>query len=497
MSTEVEIKFVVKPEVKPQLAMLLADYVIIEQAVKPLSNTYFDTTTSQFRQFDFGLRTRKSLNFAEQTIKTAGIVRGGLHSRPEYNLPLEGDLPTLADFPAEIWPENTDVAQLQSDLVDLFTTDFERTMWQLKLENNAEIEVVFDFGMARSGEHSYPICEIELELVHGDVDDLFTLAQKITQLGNVRLGNVSKAKRGYQLAGLYTPKIKPLTLKMPKVETESLGDIFLATLTQSYTHWQHHEQFYLETKDINALVEVVSAVELIQQTLKGYTNILPEIELKQTELAWLLAELSAVTQASQLQQVMTDNSQFIRKFPEHKRITKELQDLQASYVDFAAIDTLFNTPRYASLMLSVSKFLSQGLSSVKLDSINIASFANMRLESSWQSVLDSALSASTLNADDYLALHEKLKQNLLIGRCFSHYYSSEKRDKFRLPWQDILQGIDDLTVLQVLMAVAKQQPDTIAVQIEKVLMRKQRSLLDALEQTRHQALTMQPYWLAD
>jgi len=268
-------------------------------------------------------------------------------------------------------------------------------------------------------------------------------------------------------------------------------------LTQSYTHWQHHEQFYLETQDINALMEVVSAVELILQTLQGYTDILPDIGLKQTELVWLLAELSAVTDASQLQQVMTNNSQFIRKFPEHKRITKELYALQASYIDFAAIETLFNSPRYASIMLSVSQFLSQGLSSVKLDSVNVAAFANMRLESSWQSVLDSALSAAHLNANDYLALHEKLKQNLLIGRCFSHHYSAERRDKFRLPWLDILQGIDDLTVLQVLMDVAKHQPEAIAVQIEKVLMRKQNSLLDALEQTRHQALNMQPYWLAD
>ncbi|CED61968.1 Putative uncharacterized protein [Moritella viscosa] len=495
MSTEVEIKFVAKPQVKSQLAVLLADYVIIEQAVKPLSNTYFDTTTSQFRQFDFGLRTRKSLNLSEQTIKTAGIVRGGLHQRPEYNLPLQGDFPTLLDFPAEIWPKNTDVAQLQMDLVDLFTTDFERTMWHAKLPNGAEIEVVFDQGMARSGEQSYPICEIELELVCGDITDLFTLAQKITQLGNVRLGNVSKAKRGYQLAGLYTPRIKPLALKMPELETENLGDIFLTTLTQSYAHWQHHEQQYLETQDINALVEVVSAIALIQQTLLSYVNILPEIALKQTELTWLQQELSAVDSASQLKQAMTNNRQFIRKFPEYKRITKELQALQHSYINFTDIETLFNTPRYASIMLSISQLLSQGLSSVKLDSANVLSFANTHLQASWQSVLDSSLSAPQLDADTYLVLHAKLKQNLLIGHCFSHHYSTDKRDKFRLPWQDILQGIDDLAVLQVLMGVAKQQPEAIAKQIEKVLVRKQRSLLDALEQTRHQALTMRPYWL--
>ncbi|QFI39877.1 CYTH and CHAD domain-containing protein [Moritella marina ATCC 15381] len=502
MSTEVEIKFVVKPEVKSQLATLLADYVIIEQAVKPLSNTYFDTTTSQFRQFDFGLRTRKSLNFAEQTIKTAGIVRGGLHQRPEYNLPLPGDVPTLADFPAEIWPNGTNIAQLQADLVDLFTTDFERTMWHIKLANDAEIEVVFDQGMARSGEQSYPICEIELELVCGDISDLFTLAQQITQLGNVRLGNVSKAKRGYQLAGLYTPKIKPLTLKVPTVagqelKTERLTDIFLATLTQSYAHWQHHEQQYLETQDISALAEVDAAVALILQTMQSYAPILPDIDLSKAELVWLQQQLSAVSCAAQLHEVMLKNGQFMRKLPEYKRIGKELEALQTRYIDFSDIETLFNSPRYASIMLSVSQLLSQGLTSVKLDTANVIPFANTLLQKSWQSVLDSLLSAPELTLADYLGLQAKLKQNLLIGHCFSHHYRAERRDKFRLPWQDILQGIDDLAILQVLMDVAQQQPPAITVQIEKLITRKQRALLDALEQTRLQALTMRPYWLED
>lgn len=497
MSAEVEIKFVVKPQVKSQLKALLADYVIIEQAVKPLSNTYFDTTTSQFRQFDFGLRTRKSLNFAEQTIKTAGIVRGGLHQRPEYNLPLLGNVPVLADFPAEIWPEGADIVQLQADLVDLFTTDFERTMWHIQLPNSAEIEVVFDQGMARSDDNSYPICEIELELVCGDIDDLFTLAQQITQLNNVRLGNVSKAKRGYQLAGLYTPTVKPLTLVMPTVGAANLADIFITTLTQSYAHWQHHEQLYLETQDINALVEVDAAVALVLQILHSYADILPDIDLKQTELVWLQQQLSAVNSAFQLQQVMINNSQFIRKFPEYKRIGKELQLLQTRYIDFTDIENLFNSSRYACIMLSISQLLSQGVSSVKLDTAKVLAFANTHLQKSWQSVLDSLLSAPALNGDDYLAVQAKLKQNLLIGHCFSHYYNADCRNKFRLPWQDILQGIDDLAILQILMDVALQQPEAVATQIKKILMRKQGSLLDALEQTRLQALTMRPYWTAE
>lgn len=73
-------------------------------------------------------------------------------------------------------------------------------------------------------------------------------------------------------------------------------------------------------------------------------------------------------------------------------------------------------------------------------------------------------------------------------------FDIEERNKFRLPWLDILQGIDDLEVICILMNVANMQSETAAKQINKILIRKQRSLLDALEQTREQALSMQPYW---
>ena len=85
--------------------------------------------------------------------------------------------------------------------------------------------------------------------------------------------------------------------------------------------------------------------------MQTYINILPEIALKQTELNWLQQQLSNVDRATQLQHVLINNGQLLRKFPEHKRISKELQTLQSSYIDFTDIDTLFNSSRYARIML--------------------------------------------------------------------------------------------------------------------------------------------------
>lgn len=492
MSTEVEIKFVVKPEFKTVLAAELKKYTLINQGVKPLSNTYFDTVTYQFRQFDFGLRTRRSLDFAEQTIKTAGVVRGGLHQRPEYNLPLVGEFPTLADFPAEMWPADADVGQLQADLVELFTTDFERTLWHIKLDNGAEIEVVFDNGMVRAGDNSFPICEVELELITGAVDDLFMLAQSISKLGGVRLGNVSKAKRGYQLAGLHQPEVTPLTLSKDDNAT-TLSNIFFNTLSQSYQHWQHHEQLYLETQDELALGEVVRSIDLIQQTMLTYQDVLPVLNQQKNEINWLQTQLANVSHVLNLQQIVLNNGHFIRNFPEHKRILKELSTLRDNSLNFEDIEALMCSSRYTLIMLAISRLLNDNIDKYHINE-EVDAFAAMHLESSWQNILNSVLSKESLQIDDYLVIKPELKRNVLVGACFNHLYVPESRKKFRLPWLDIIEGIEDLEVIRLLSNIAQLQPETVTEQIEKILQRKQASLLDALEQTREQAISLQPYW---
>ncbi len=495
MSTEIEIKFVVKPEAKEKLALLLQGYTIVSQSVKPLSNTYFDTTTYQFRQLDFGLRTRKSIDFAEQTIKTAGTVIGGLHQRPEYNVPLCGETPSLADFPAEIWPQGTDVAQLQRDLMVLFTTDFERYAWHIRMPDGAEIEVVFDQGRVTGGEQDYPICEIELELLSGSVASLFVLARQITQFDNVRLGNVSKAQRGYQVTGLYTPQVKPLNLQPLPDDKPDLAEIFLSTLQQAYSHWQYHEQLYHETQNIEALAELKAGVELIHQTVLTFSGALAESYPWMMDLIWLEQKLVGIEGAVQLQQILTNNGHYIRNFPEHARLLKELKQQQVALVEPTQIEQLITSKRYALLTLAITELLVTANVALSLPEDQSAlAFAASHLEQSWQSVLNSPLSSEQLDTDVYLTMGGYLHRNLLVGTCFSQYYQSLQRDQFRLPWQDIIQGIEDLKLIQLLEEWALQQPDETCAQVQKKLSRKRSSLIDALEQTRRQALTMEPYW---
>lgn len=286
MQTEIEIKFFVARDIAADLSNLLNFFEIKESSQQQLGNVYFDTPTLDLRRLDMGLRIRRCDAYAEQTIKCRGQAVGGLHARPEYNAPIGGDLPTLSAFPAGIWPDVTERDRIQQQLVAQFSTDFLRRHWLIAFEG-AEIELAWDQGEIVGSQGHAAINELELELKSGDTKALFALAQRLARLGGVRLGAQSKAQRGYRLAGLG----KPLVLQ--SLATSEAMDVATA-IAAGLSHWQHHEQLWLENPQnenirqqaFAALCEGIALIErrvaeLTQPTLWG------------SELASLLAHLQA------------------------------------------------------------------------------------------------------------------------------------------------------------------------------------------------------------
>lgn len=206
MSLEVELKLWVTAPMSESLLQAICDSwptLAIAVEVQPpvtLLNAYFETAAQWFRRHDAGLRTRCKNGQYQQTIKLAGQQLGAAHVRPEYNQPCREVKPNLADFPAEIWPEGTDVAALQHQLQELFRTDFVRHCWLLTLQDGTQVEAVLDQGQVLAGAHSQPLLEIELELIEGNAQQLFVLARQLLQRLPLCLGFQSKAERGYRLA---------------------------------------------------------------------------------------------------------------------------------------------------------------------------------------------------------------------------------------------------------------------------------------------------------
>ena len=235
MTTEVELKFLVDRDFSAELAQRLAAYTVLATSDRQLANTYFDTEERALRGWQCGLRVRTQDGQHEQTIKCAGQSIGGLHQRPEYNLPLEGEWPVLTAFPSDIWPQGVDIGALQNGLRPQFRTDFRRQAWRLLLTDGSEVELAFDQGSIEAAGRQEPLCELELELISGQTESLFTLARELLSLGGLRLSGISKAQRGYRLAGLTPePEVQRMGF-VPVNDAMSVADGLLAVFGYALT----------------------------------------------------------------------------------------------------------------------------------------------------------------------------------------------------------------------------------------------------------------------
>ncbi|CDL63137.1 Adenylate cyclase [Klebsiella pneumoniae IS39] len=199
MAQEIELKFIVAQDgvetLREQLNALEAKHTPAGQ----LLNIYYETADNWLRRHDMGLRIRGDQGRYEMTLKIAGRVVGGLHQRPEYNIPLDKPELALERLPAEVWPQGELPAALAEHVQPLFSTDFARERWVIQ-EGKSEIEIALDRGEVKAGEHQEPICELELELLAGETTDLLRLAHRLLESGVLRQGSLSKAARGYHLA---------------------------------------------------------------------------------------------------------------------------------------------------------------------------------------------------------------------------------------------------------------------------------------------------------
>ncbi|UXI00962.1 inorganic triphosphatase [Photobacterium sp. TY1-4] len=504
METEIELKFFVSPEFSSQLLRKIAEAKILQQSRRQLGNVYFDTPDQILRQHDIGLRVRRYDDVFVQTLKTAGRVVAGLHQRPEYNAEISGPAPDLSLHPADAWPETVDVAAVQQQLTPLFSTDFERQQWLIAMPDGSQIELAFDQGEVSANDQSNPICEVELELKSGQTDALFTLARDLCSDGGMRLGNLSKAARGYRLAAGYLgDAVKPLAF-VPVQDSDSIESLFVRTLEHALDHWHYHEQIFAERLELPALQEIYQALCLIRQTLSLFGSMIPRraSALLRQELNWLEGELDWIDEYLSIERLLADKGYALKKLNARKAMVKQLKARKDELPEDEAVMTLLESSRYCGLLLDLSRWiLSRGWQPFLDDKArerlagNVKGFADTVLAKSWQELEESFPEVRQLSRADYLDQHPRLQRNLLSGICLAGLYEEERRASFRLPWLDLLQGIEDLRQLEPIRALqALQEDEEDRRQIAKWLQRKEESLIHAMDQSRQIGIEQAPYW---
>jgi triphosphatase len=487
METEIEIKFFFNSEFALELYKKVNSHDVISSKKQLLDNVYFDTGKDRLRKMGMGLRIRSVDKKSEQTIKTLGRVIGGLHQRPEYNEPIDGLHPNLARFNSKIWPADCDLKQLENELQPIFRTDFKRQTWVIEMPQETLIEVAYDSGFIETDRDKKEICEIELELLKGDENQLFVLGKTIAELPLVRLGNVSKAQRGYMLAESINFKAKALA-PSPLTKSMSVEQALLINLQHGLQHTQYHEHCYLESFADPALYQLLQGIKFLHQNLKLVENVVPQIlnAAWVSELHWLVRSFSCFDERFILQNMLEDDGFYIRKLPDFKSLIKKLEKQYNEQPDRQAIKEILTSTRYCQFVLQFTQWLIQFEKKPFFSQkpSGIESFAVDSLESRWWE-LKLLSHHKPFSIAQFLSYQGLLKSNLFLGLCVGNLFSAQKSKTLYSSWLDIQQGINELAMLNVVAEYAQLETDKRSQdEYLKWVTCKQNSLLDALQQSK-------------
>ena len=499
MNKEIELKFLVTSDVHPYLEQLFTSLNVLDKQDHSLKNSYFDTPEQTLRSFDCGLRIRHYPQKAEQTIKLAGDDIAGLSQRPEYSEPIVGEKPNLFAFPAKIWPEGFHLQEIQSSLIQLFQTDFHRRTWLIETMSGTRIEVAYDVGVIEANGKQELINEVELELINGSIDDLFETASLMIQDEGWSLGGSSKAKRGYQLAGLAPqPDVRRMGF-VPIQPDFTAYDALKSVMSYSVKHWQFHEQLYMQAPSLSALQQLKNACSLILYVQTLFEDVFAAL----TPVDWtqsvqkIVTDFAWVDEALLLQRMHYEYRQSLKNVPCPDKLNELIHQHQQALPDIAMTKAYFSSGKYCKTMMSLTKWLVLH-EKVKPKSIALTEpviqLAARNLENSWKELLTISKISEAFDHASYQSLRDMLRRNLQVGVCFATLYNSDPVQGFRLPWLNLLGRLSDLEHLEWIFDAMNQMccPDSHA--IRQWLSSQLTPRLVELDQIRQRGIGMQPYW---
>lgn len=203
MATETELKLRIAPEHLARLKRhaLFRTHQLAAPVTHRLHNIYYDTPELYLHHNRMALRLRRVAGKWLQTLKGGGSVKAGLHQRSEWEVAVPSAKLDFSGLDSHVWDEHLPLS-IREQLNPVFVTDFYRTSRMLNWQG-AIIEVCMDHGEVKSGQHSSPISEVELELKSGQPKQLFQLAQAILDIVPFELEGVSKAEMGFRLLSGY------------------------------------------------------------------------------------------------------------------------------------------------------------------------------------------------------------------------------------------------------------------------------------------------------
>lgn len=458
MMTETELKL----ELSPRDARRALSHSAIESvataraAPKRVISVYYDTPQFDLWSYGIGLRLRQIPAGWEQTVKWGGQAAGGLHTRreaacgvPDQTLNFEAlaglaGLEALASLP------------LRRKLKPLFVTEFERTTRTLVLADGTRVEVSLDRGHIVCGTARLPICELELELMAGQIPALFEIAAALAKDLGVRPACHSKAERGYLLAGV-TPapaKAQRIVLDRQFDLARSLACIVGSALAQL----QANADGMLAGEDIEYLHQMRVGVRRLRSCMGVFSRGLPDeaIARLRAELKWLGGRLGPardwdVFRAEAMPQ-LTAGLREVVKVSSLNALRNSAQDMGEAARRGAR--AAWNSRRAANLLLELGRVAAGGGFPQASEALRqpIAPFASALLEHRMGRVLARGKGRKAATVAHLHALRIAVKKLRYAIEFFGSLYPEGKADDVREPLVRLQNGLGTLCDASIMVS---------------------------------------------
>ena len=287
INNEIELKLEVD---RAGIDMLVAASIFANAASDSMqTSTYFDTPGQAVRNAGLSLRIRASGSRRIQTVKFESASAAGLFARPEWEIPIEGDLPVFDGTGNPI--RSVVPAHELLRLEPIFQIVVNRQIREIA-QNGAKIELVLDQGKIVAGYHTLLLCEIELELKEGSPAAMFELARALDAVAPLQLSPMSKAQLGYRLlegGGDQPVTSTPMSLRGEMALSEGFAVIAQACVRQ----FRLNQSILTRTGSPEALHQARVALRRLRSAMSIFKDMLADARFEYflVSLRWIAREL--------------------------------------------------------------------------------------------------------------------------------------------------------------------------------------------------------------
>jgi triphosphatase len=297
MERELKLRIPVEDLEKLRHAPLFAQSKGAADAPKLLISTYFDTPELAFHWCKASLRVRAVGNERLQTLKLEGSVQAGPFDKEEFEMPVDSDMPNLKLLQDQI-PADTDCARLIRDeataarLKPVFVTRINRSAIPLRLSSGDEVEVALDEGTVDTDSGSVSIAAVELELKHGQSENLYGIALELLETVSLRIDYLSKADLGYELlVAEHSGAVKARPVNLNK--RDSVEDAFCRIARNCLDQVHANERGVVSGHDPSSVHQMRVGLRRLRSALDVFAKVISAYPGLDEELRWIASELGA------------------------------------------------------------------------------------------------------------------------------------------------------------------------------------------------------------